>query len=593
MLKTISNLLQIKYSSKELLDFLFWISIFWSFVIGFTISGSIQLVITFSLIIFLVSYFVSKQVKEISLEFSLEGVALALIFALIFFQLLPSSSESLNTDHWYHLYATYAPLELIFEKLNIIQVFFQDFKVHRVFQIFSLVFLGWVTIFFIFYKFSRNTFLLTLLSISILVITFKLFLNLNDTFAPHPELRTLPMLLLGSFGVNSTIFKFTGMLPVILMCIYFYEVIEDRVKFIFITCFSVFMPLVFFNIAIIEFSIWLYCFNVMLLIELIRHRKNYIPSKNLNLLIIGFTLISLIRQPAIFSFVPILVYLISKKQWQFMKFFLMCLSIPLIQTFMNIYFENPAITHSYSRIELLMNSFSLETLAPILINFSFLGLFAIFLLIPRKSFNILIYVLYSYLLIYWSIFHFINPILWGIPKYLIEYLSPLVLSGAYLLTEKKNYVFYPILSVALIFSFFEISKNFSSIQADFSQEWFMEKANAGERKYHTQIGTDWDKALAQAPEDLLGRVIFQGLVFKSTPLILDKRVSLRDYISSSSLDKLDDENFKIVQENCEKIFSELAIKEPIVVISELKQPERAISVTNNRWNTSLWVRICN
>ena len=172
------------------------------------------------------------------------------------------------------------------------------------------------------------------------------------------------------------------------MFIYFYEVIADRVKFIFITCFSVFMPLVFFNIAIVEFSIWLYCFNVMLLMELVRHRKNYIPSKNLNLLILGFTLISLIRQPAIFSFFPIFIYLISKKQWQFMKFFLMCLSIPLIQIFMNVYYGNPAITHTYSSIELLINSFSFDALVPVFINLSFFGVFAIFLLSPRKPFRL-------------------------------------------------------------------------------------------------------------------------------------------------------------------------------------------------------------
>ena len=275
-----------------------------------------------------------------------------------------------------------------------------------------------------------------------------------------------------------------------------------------------------------------------------------------------------------------------------MKFFLMCLSIPLIQIFMNVYYGNPAITHTYSSIELLINSLSFDALVPILINISFLGVFAIFLLSPRKPFR-LNFVLYSYLLIFWSIFHLIHPVTWGLPRYLIEYLCPLILAGAYLLSEKKTYVFYPIISAALLFSFFEISNNYSSIKAEFSQEWFMDKAYSGERKYHTQIGADWDEALAQVPEDLLGRVIFQGLVFKSTPLILDKRASLRDYINSGSLDQLDEGNSIIVKEKCEKILSELAIKEPIVIISDLKQPERAISVTNNRWNTSLWVRICN
>tara|TARA_B100000963_G_scaffold361806_1_gene399804 strand:+ start:7583 stop:9361 length:1779 start_codon:yes stop_codon:yes gene_type:complete len=591
VLKTISDFLQIKYSSKELLDYIFWISIFWSFVIGFTISGSSLLVITFSLIVFTISYLASNKIKEITLEFSLGGLTLAIFFAVFLFQLLPSSRESLNTDHWYHLYAAYAPLELILEKFSTLQPLFLDFKIHRVFQIFSSVFLAWTIVFFIFYKLSRNNFLLTLFTISILVVAFKLFLDLYDTFAPHPELRTLPMLLLGTFGVNSVMFKFTGLLPVILMCIYFYEVIEDRIKFVFITCFSVFIPLVFFNIAIVEFSIWLYCFNVILLIELIRHRKSYIPTNNLNLLILGFTLISLIRQPAIFSFFPIFVYLVSKKQWQAMIFLFICLSIPLVQMLMNIYYGNPAITHSYSRIQLLLNSFSYEALISIFVNLSFLGLFAIFLLLPRKSFR-LNFVLYSYLLIFWSIFHLIHPLVWGLPRYLIEYMCPLILGGAYLLSEKKIYVFYPLVSVGLLFSFFEISNNYTSLKADFSQEWFMEKAYSGERKYHSQIGADWDEALAKVPEDLLGKVIFDGLVFKSTPLILDKRVSLRDYISSNNLDRLYVGNFTIAEEKCEKIFSKLSVKEPIVIISELKQPERAISVTNNRWNTNLWVRIC-
>ena len=592
MFKTFSNLLQIKYSSKELLDYIFWISIFWSFVIGFTISGSAASVIALSLIIFSVSYFISKNVREITIEFSLAGFASALFFSILLFQLLPSSRESLNTDHWYHLYAAYAPLQLILEKLNIIQVFFLDFKVHRVFQIFSLALFIWIIAFFMLYKYSRNTFLLSLFSISILIIAFKLYLNLYDTFAPHPELRTLPILLLGSFGVDGTIFKFSGMLPVILMYIYLYEVIKDKIKFVLITCFSVFIPLVFFNIAIVEFSIWLYCFNVILLMELIRHRKNFIPSTNLDLLILGCALISLIRQPAIFSFLPIFIYLITMKQWQSMHFFLICLIIPLIQMLINMYYGNPAITHSYSRLDLLINSFSFDALVPIFINLSFLGVFVIFLLSPRKPFRLNL-ILYSYLLIFWSIFHLIQPVLWGLPRYLVEYLCPIVLAGAYLLSEKKNFIFYPILSLALIFSFFEISNNYTSIKADFSQEWLMNKAYIGERKYHSQIGADWDEALAQVPDDLLGRVILQGLVFKSTPLLLDKRVSLGDYISSNSLENFDNGNFMIVEEKCEKILSELGEKEPIVIISELQQPETAIMVTNNRWNTSLWVRICN
>ena len=116
MIKTITNLLQIKYSSKKLLDY-----VFWSFVIGFTISGSIPLVVGFSLTIFLLSYFISKEISEVTLEFSL-GFFISFNFWNYFFQVLPSSKESLNTDHWYHLYATYAPLELILKKFRVIQM---------------------------------------------------------------------------------------------------------------------------------------------------------------------------------------------------------------------------------------------------------------------------------------------------------------------------------------------------------------------------------------------------------------------------------------------------------------------------------------
>ena len=145
-----------------------------------------------------------------------------------------------------------------------------------------------------------------------------------------------------------------------------------------------------------------------------------------------------------------------------------------------------------------MNSLSTDALVPIFINLSYLGLFAIFLLSPRKPFTLYL-VLYSYLLIFWSVFHLIHPVTWGLPRYLIEYLCPLVFAGVYLLSEKNDYVFYPIISVALLFSLFEITNKYSSIEAEFSQEWFMDKAYSGERKYHTQIGADWDEALAQVP----------------------------------------------------------------------------------------------
>ena len=104
---------------KYVFGYIFVISIFWSFVIGFTISGNLSSAFFYIFLGGITAYFIFLELIKIDLYVSLGEIISVLLASLIFYFLLPSSSESLNTDQWYHFFSAYAPLELTLEKLPI------------------------------------------------------------------------------------------------------------------------------------------------------------------------------------------------------------------------------------------------------------------------------------------------------------------------------------------------------------------------------------------------------------------------------------------------------------------------------------------
>jgi Ulp1 family protease len=120
----------------------------------------------------------------------------------------------------------------------------------------------------------------------------------------------------------------------------------------------------------------------------------------------------------------------------------------------------------------------------------------------------------------------------------------------------------------------------------------MVKASSGDRKYHTQIGASWDESVESIPNELLSRTIFEGEIFKTTPLVFNKRTSLMDYLNSKKLDLIDQENNHLVEESCDNIVNTLSISKPIIIVSQKKQPDSK-KITNSRWGTVISLRECN
>lgn len=576
---------------KDIFGYTFLISIFWSFFLGFTISGNLLTNFFFLFFVSYATYNIFLDLKEIDIFIKFKHLFILLISAIAFSFFLPSQYESLNTDHWYHFFSAYAPLELALQKIPS-HIFIGDVSVNLIFHLYSLFGLFSLFCFYYLYLRHQSIFLFFITFTGILLIFAKFFLGILDIASPHPELRTLPLFILGSFGVTDASFKFVNLLPLMALVIYIYkEHFVNNLLFLLLICFIFLFPVVFFNIAIVEFSIWLFCFNTIMLLEIFKYSdlERGMPSENLKVLLISLVLICLIRQPAIFSFIPLLVYILLYKSYAELKFFTLCLVIPAIQLFHNLLIGNPALPTDIGAYNLIYTSISIDTIMPIFANigpFLFLALASFFFLNTKANLLLIIF-----LLSYWIAFHLIDPILWGMPRYLTEYIAPLVILGTIIIMHKYSLLFCAILLPALIFSSVEINNHIDNINAKNTQKWLMEDSKIGIRKYHSQIGSPWKKAVNKIPDELLSKTIFEGFVFKASPLIMSPNVSISDYLSSKELTERFSLKLVDSTNSCEEILYNMGQTTPLKIISHKELDDSEI-VFNRRWGTQLWIKEC-
>jgi hypothetical protein len=268
---------------------------------------------------------------------------------------------------------------------------------------------------------------------------------------------------------------------------------------------------------------------------------------------------------------------------------MLCTIIPLIQLSQNLLIGNPAISQDASYHNLLYSSFSLDTLVPIFVNIGpllFLVIVTFFFLNTKNNLVLIIFLFF-----YWLAFHLIDPILWGMPRYLTEYIAPVVVIGVILVMYKSFLLFCMILLPVLVFSSLEIKNNIDEINAKNTQEWFMKDSKNGIRKYHSQIGSPWQEAVSNIPDELLSRAIFEGFIFKTSPLLMSPRVSVSDYFSSKTLT----EQFflKSINSNnsCKEILYNMDQASPLRIISH-NELNNAEVFLDKRWGTKLWIKDC-
>lgn len=372
-----------------------------------------------------------------------------------------------------------------------------------------------------FYKHKRIIFII----VTFLVIFSNLFFHFyNSDF--HPPLRGLPVLLSGLFGIDSTSFRMQGLIPVFIFILW---VLSQPLKTIdkLIYIFFIFtVPVLFFNTFIVEFSIWTFTIVSIFLIYIFN--SDDLNQDDILKLGLGVILFSLIRQPVVLLLLIILALCFYYKYYQV----LIKLSLLSIPTFLY-RFKYPTSPASYNPEEKFLHfetNLSLferlfESLFPSNLDYFFVNngylltffIFGIVYLISNNNFKLLFFYLIIFTL-FWTLFHSIRPLLWGVPRYQLEYVLPFYAAFAFILIKNMNFVKL-LVSVFILFNLYQIysfSNNFQNLKIDYISYF------QGKTPYLSESYIDFINTLKTSKTECSGnKIIFDGNIptYSNFPLI--------------------------------------------------------------------------
>lgn len=285
---------------------------------------------------------------------------------------------------------------------------------------------------------------LFLLSIFILLF-FRFILFLADGRDPyHPPFRLFPLWFSSSiFSPTTFSFRLPGLMALSFIGLIIYKALKLNLKspiLLWLCIFTILTIPILWNISLIaDSSIWASLFAIFFLLA---YQSNQFHKFNF---FIWFSLLSifiLLRQSLIFLIIPfIFIYIFDKRKkllsnwketiYDISPFFI---SAPFL--FRTIFFGNPATVnleseYKWSFFEQLNYAFTSNILIDtILKNFQIWWIFLFFIFFPfKKNFKSYYIVILLFILCSFIIFYSIRPILWGHPKYQIEYIAPLIILG--------------------------------------------------------------------------------------------------------------------------------------------------------------------
>lgn len=397
----------------------------------------------FSLIV-LVSTVISYRYADVEFQVCLERLSLAVAVVVIFaFVNLENLTNSLSGDHWYHAFWAYViPIEILLKangKLPDIQMsvylwayamcvvvaFFASFLLHRI---------------------SKSLFIFLFIIVSFGLIFAYSALNVSS-IDPHPALRLLPLSILGVFGFDSWIFRLQGAFPIAMLVYYLSNSSLDRIQKLYCLAFLFSLPIIYFNTLLVEFSIWAFAALTLLYFQFVERRA--LDERSIVILGYVLALTGLIRGTAFFGLIPLCFYALFIGQTR--ALIKVCLvSIPTtLYIIKSAQIGTPA---SYSpeevflsvptgmlAVERLLYSLSVDSFLQL---WSTSGMVVLGLLfftlgwcIYTRRWLILLILTFS-LVMFWSLFHLIRPILWGVPRYQLEYVAPFAMVGFFILLKK-------------------------------------------------------------------------------------------------------------------------------------------------------------
>lgn len=424
--------------------------------------------LTLSSLIFAV--FFVKIKLEIKITTILISLGICLVYSILNFI---NIDNCINGDHWYHIQSAYAIVE------NFVvgnQFYLAKYKYKDVFFLYSIAITSILFILQKIYTESRNLVLIILLFVWAAVYQFNL-----SNGDPHPPLRNLPLVLTGILGIESMSFRAQGLIPLFILTSWILERGWESHKKYLLIIFLLSIPAIYFNSLLVEFSIW--SFSVLTIFLLAAIDRPIFSDNNLYKIGIAFILTSMIRQPMIAGVAIVIACAISQRSFK-VVFGLLVLSLPVFliliknsgispatyvpdEVFLNIPQNLSLIARTYYSLHAENLLYIFATTGPLMLLILGLG---VSILVIRKQFRVLVIFCLT-LAIFWLLFHSIRPILWGVPRYQIEYLVPLVVGGGFLVMQipRVGFVFIVIATIFNVSTVINFSNNINKYKVDFPE----------------------------------------------------------------------------------------------------------------------------
>ena len=253
-------------------------------------------------------------------------------------------------------------------------------------------------------------------------------------------------------------------------------------------------------------------------------------NRKIILFAIAFTLLGLIRQTAAFGLVLLVINCLLQKNYKILKLIIL-ISLPVaFQIFKSFAYGTPAtydpkelfldIPINIGLVERLLLSFSLDKYHQLLATTGVLSLSILFFYIAQnmlfKNVKLLI-IICVYVVMFWLLFHIIRPSLWGVPRYQLEYITPLVVAGFYSINSFSIWIRRPLSLLFIAINFLFIFNTYSSLgnyKIDYP-EFFK-----GETPYISESIFDTEKAIRKSYFKCQGNFQLGEGVSENFPLVL-------------------------------------------------------------------------
>lgn len=278
-------------------------------------------------------------------------------------------------------------------------------------------------------------------SIFILLVFRTIFILQGGANLPHPPFRLFPLWLSSSiFSTSIFSFRLPGLMALTLIGLIIHKSLKSKISSPFLLYLSILtiitIPIVWHSSYLVEPSIWAGLFSCLFLLVLLLK-----DSKDCNFFI-WFALLAiflLMRQSLIFIVLPMLfIYAVDRKTLLLKNlketlFTLSPLLIAIPFLFKSLIDGTPSTNIPIeSQLEGLSNAISSGIVIDIIINnFGIWSIFLIFAFIPTKVRRIRYFgTLLLFIGCSFIVFYSIRPAFWGVPRYQLEYLAPLIILGA-------------------------------------------------------------------------------------------------------------------------------------------------------------------